>query len=215
MYHYHCTHIIFFFISSKEAITSQIIITMKRGKLRIFLSEQLITISTLASVVLGVIFGLILLNTKKKWSEREVMYIKFAGEFFLRILKGLTLPLIISSLIAAIGSLNLRLSGKIGARAVIYYLSTTALAVCLGILLVLTIRPGVIRKEDAISTTESNRTSSTKYRKITTTDTMLDLIRNMFPPNIVQACIEQYQTVLTPPTNQFNSSKQIKLIYSK
>lgn len=182
---------------------------MKLDKLRKLLSEQLMTISTLASVVLGVIVGLILRNTSnKKWSEREVMYIKFVGEILLRILKGLTLPLIISSLIASIGSLNLRLSGKIGARAVLYYLSTTVLAVCLGILLVLTIRPGVDRNEN-VTSRAANQSIPTKYRKVTTTDTMLDLIRNMFPPNIVQACMEQYQTVLTPPHNssQSNSSK--------
>lgn len=182
---------------------------MKRDKLKKHLSEQLITILTLASVVLGVIVGLILRNSsKEKWSDREVMYIKFVGEIFLRILKGLTLPLIISSLIAAIGSLNLRLSGKIGVRAILYYFSTTVLAVSLGILLVLTIRPGVDRNGDT-TTQISNRTSLSKYRKVTTTDTLLDLLRNMFPPNIMQACIEQYQTVLTPPTNQSNSSKQI------
>lgn len=180
---------------------------MKRDKLKKHLSEQLITILTLASVVFGVIVGLILRNSSNgKWSNREVMYIKFVGEIFLRILKGLTLPLIISSLIAAIGSLNLRLSGKIGGRAILYYLSTTVLAVSLGILLVLTIRPGVDRNGD-VTTQMANRTSLSKYRKVTTTDTMLDLLRNMFPPNIIQACIEQYQTVLTPTTNQSNSSK--------
>lgn len=141
------------------------------------------------------------------------MYMKFVGEIFLRILKGLTLPLIISSLIAAIGSLNLRLSGKIGARAVVYYLSTTVLAVCLGILLVLTIRPGVDRNED-VTSRSVNQSISTKYRKVTTTDTMLDLVRNMFPPNIVQACMEQYQTVLTPLHNssQSNSSEHTRHI---
>lgn len=125
---------LFNFQSCGETNTS---LKMKRDKLKKMLSEQLITLSTLASVVLGVIVGLVLRNTANgKWSERDVMYIKFIGEIFLRILKGLTLPLIISSLIAAIGSLNLRLSGKIGARAVLYYLSTTALAVFLGIFLV-------------------------------------------------------------------------------
>lgn len=73
---------------------------------------------------------------------------------------------------------------------------------------VLTIRPGIDRSAnvDGISQT-ANQTRMSKYRKVTTTDTLLDLVRNMFPPNIVQACMEQYQTVLTPPTNQSNSSK--------
>ena len=39
--------------------------------------------------------------------------------------------------------MNLRLSGKVGVRAVVYYLSTTVLAVILGIILVVAIRPGI------------------------------------------------------------------------
>lgn len=60
------------------------------------------------------------------------MYINYAGDLFLRMLKSLILPLIMSSLISAIGSLDLSLSGKIGARAISYYMVTTISAVVLG-----------------------------------------------------------------------------------
>ena len=39
--------------------------------------------------------------------------------------------------------MNLKLSGKVGVRAVVYYMSTTVLAVILGIILVTAIHPGV------------------------------------------------------------------------
>lgn len=78
-------------------------------------NEQIVTLATLASVALGIIFGSIVRATStKKWSARDIMYINFAGEIFLRMLKSLMLPLIISSLIAAIGTLNLKSSGRIG-----------------------------------------------------------------------------------------------------
>lgn len=172
---------------------------MKIQKARVLkmLSEQILTLATLASVVFGVIVGLILRSsTSSKWSQREIMYINFIGELFLRMLKGLILPLIVSSLIAAIGTLNLKASGKIGGRAIAYYMITTFMAVILGIILVMTIRPGADRNES--NAMESVHQTSTKLRSTTTTDTMLDLIRNMFPPNIVQACLEQFQTVLAP-----------------
>ena len=70
------------------------------------------------------------------------MYISFVGELFLRMLKAMILPLIIPSLISAIGSLDMSLSRKIGGRAVAYYGLTTVLAVILGIALVTTIHPG-------------------------------------------------------------------------
>lgn len=170
-----------------------------------FFSENKLTISTLGSVVVGVIVGLIIrASSSSKWTKRDIMYLNFVGELFLRMLKGLILPLVVSSLIAAIGTLNLKSSGKIGARAITYYMITTVMAVILGIILVLTIRPGVDRHEKN-STMESMQTSNSSIRTTTTTDTMLDLIRNMFPPNIIQACLEQFQTVLKPPTG--NTSK--------
>ena len=66
----------------------------------------------------------------------------YVGKLFLRMLKALILPLIIPSLIAAIGQLDMNLSGKVGGRAIGYYMSTTVLAVILGIILVTAIRPG-------------------------------------------------------------------------
>lgn len=173
-------------------------------------SDQILTLATLASVVFGTIVGLILrTSSTTKWSARDIMYINFAGEIFLRMLKSLMLPLIMSSLIAAIGTLNLKSSGRIGGRAITYYMITTFMAVILGIILVLTIRPGIDRHAGTNLTknlTESSSSSSShpinsKLRNSTTVDTMLDLIRNMFPPNIVQACLEQLQTILTPSPN--------------
>ena len=46
-------------------------------------------------------------------SFREVMYVSYIGELFLRMLKALILPLIVPSLITAVGSLDMSLSGKV------------------------------------------------------------------------------------------------------
>ena len=71
------------------------------------------------------------------------MYVSFIGNLFLSMLKSIIIPLIIPSVIASIGSLDLSLSKKVGLRSVAYYMTTTVLAVILGITLVVTIRPGV------------------------------------------------------------------------
>lgn len=170
---------------------------MKKERLIELLSKQFLTIATLASVVLGIIVGFSLRATSDNWSTREIMYFKFVGDIFLQMLKGLILPLIVSSLIDASASLNLRSSGKIGARAISYFLLTTLMSVILGIILVSSIRPGVNRTEEDAYQNKHN------LRITTAADTILDLIRNMFPPNIIQACIEQYQTVI----DVSNSSK--------
>ena len=44
-------------------------------------------------------------------------------------------------------------------------------------------------------------TPSSAGRNVTTADTLMDLVRNMFPPNIVQATLQQYRTTLIYPGN--------------
>ncbi|KAK0168599.1 hypothetical protein PV327_002379 [Microctonus hyperodae] len=166
------------------------------------LRHNALTILTISGVIGGIVLGLILRNARSdRWTEREIMYVNYVGELFLRMLKSLILPLIIASLISAIGSLDLSLSGKIGARAITYYMVTTVSAVILGIILVITIQPG--KHGNNNGTLEGSGTS----RNVSTVDTLMDLVRNMFPPNLVQACISQHRTVLTRQPN--NTSDDI------
>ena len=118
----------------------------------------------------GVIFGVILRNSRDgPWTEREIMYVSYAGDIFLQMLKSLILPLIVASIVSAIGGLDLSLSGKIGARAIVYYMSTTLSAVVLGMILVIVIHPG--------QGNASEIHKSGMSRNVTTVDTLLDLIR--------------------------------------
>ena len=91
-----------------------------------FLRKNALTIATFSGVIVGVILGVILRASKKEeWSKRDAMYVSFIGKLFLSALKSIIIPLVIPSLIIAIGSLDISLSGKIGGRAVAYYMSTT------------------------------------------------------------------------------------------
>nr|CAD7195425.1 unnamed protein product [Timema douglasi] len=163
----------------------------RKEKLQGCIRMNLLTILTVFGTLGGLIFGIILRSSKSEaWTQREIMYIAFPGNLFLNILKGLILPLIISSIVSAIGSLDLSLSGKIGAKAICYYLCTTVLAVILGIIMCVTIRPG---KDYDVGEVEDIK----GRRNVTTVDTLLDLVRNMFPPNLVQACVAQAKKNLT------------------
>jgi len=149
-------------------------------------------IATLGGVLLGLALGLILkASSEEPWSLRDAMYVKFIGELFLNMLKGIIIPLIVPALIASIGSLSTKVAGKVGLRAVTYYLTTTVFAVALGITLVLTIQPGVGK--------EGDRESSGERRNVTTADTMMDLLRNCIPENVVGATTQQSRTELEWP----------------
>ncbi|CAN8028597.1 unnamed protein product [Ixodes persulcatus] len=170
-----------------------------------FLRHNKLTVATIAAVVAGITLG-VLLRPLGPFSKRNIMYINFPGEVFLRMLRGLILPLITSSMVAAVGSLDARLSGKIGLRAVVYYFTTTFMAIVLGIVLVLAIQPG-----SGDSKLPTSGTS--KARLVTTADTLMDLIRretgqlNAFPPNVIEACVTQFSTLVIQPTgNASNTS---------
>lgn len=159
------------------------------------LRNNLLTVATLAGVITGVILGVILKSsTDEPWTRRNAMYVKYIGTLFLNMLKCVIIPLVIPSLIAAIGSMDLSLSGKVGLRAICYYLTTTVLAVILGIILVSTIRPGGGGVE-----AKPGADARDTRRNVTTADTLMDLIRNAFAPNIIQATQHQYATELIYP----------------
>lgn len=173
---------------------------------KLFTGQELLTTLTIISTVLAVLVGLTLrgLNDGKIWSAREKMYIQFLGDLFLRMLKMLIIPLLMCSIIAAIGTLDLSLSKKIGIQSIAYYVATTSLAVFQGIFWVLTVRPGQYAQDTRNGTT----TDYENKRNVTTVDTLLDLARNMFPPNVIEACVAQDRTVLSfdPSDPKMNSS---------
>ena len=131
----------------KQQGSNLVKMTITREKVISCAKTSGLTLATLFGVIGGVIFGLALRGTKEKWTEREVMYVSYIGELFLRMLKALILPLIVPSLITAVGSLDMSLSGRVGGRAIAYYMGTTVMAVILGIILVTTIHPGVDGQE--------------------------------------------------------------------
>ena len=72
-----------------------------------------------------------------------IVPLRMGGEIFLRVLKMLVVPLVVASVMSGILGLgDIRKLGKPGLAAVSYYLSTTVLAVLVGLILVNVINPG-------------------------------------------------------------------------
>lgn len=83
---------------------------------RSVLGENLLTIVTIVGVIGGTVFGLILKKSDHVWTERDIMYIQYPGDLFLRMLKCLIVPLLVASITSAIGALDLSLSKRIALR---------------------------------------------------------------------------------------------------
>ncbi|KAF5910008.1 excitatory amino acid transporter 1-like [Clarias magur] len=151
-----------------------------------FLRRNTFVLFTVAAVVAGIVLGFVM--RPHNLTLREIKYFSFPGELLMRMLQMLVLPLIVSSLVTGISSLDSRASGKMGARAVVYYMVTTLIAVFIGIVMVIIVKPGKGNRDSPMS-------SSGSIESVQAADAFLDLIRNMFPPNLVEACFKQYKTI--------------------
>uniref|UniRef100_A0A8D3E7S9 Amino acid transporter n=1 Tax=Scophthalmus maximus TaxID=52904 RepID=A0A8D3E7S9_SCOMX len=170
--------------------------SISRGSVKGFLKRNLFVLFTVAAVALGVLLGFAL--RPHNLSLREIKYFAFPGELLMRMLQMLVLPLIVSSLVTGISSLDSKASGKMGVRAVVYYMVTTLIAVFIGIVVVIIIRPGKGSRDSPVA-------NSGNIEPVQAADAFLDLIRNMFPPNLVEACFKQETVEETVPVSGSSS----------
>ncbi len=88
-----------------------------------------------AALILGVIAGLVM--------GPQAESIKWIGDLFIRAIKMLVVPLIFASLVSGVvGIGDLGKLGNVGARAILLFLVTSVMAIMLGILLGILVKPG-------------------------------------------------------------------------
>lgn len=85
---------------------------------------------------------------------------------------------------AGLAGLDAKSSGRLGTRAMVYYMTTTVIAAVLGVILVLVIHPGNPKLKENLGEGQIND-------DVSSLDAFFDLIRNLFPENLVQACFQQ------------------------
>lgn len=100
---------------------------------------------TALGAITGVSLGFILRETTD-FKPPVKNYFGTPGLLFIRALKFLILPLITTNIITAIGRQSFQKTRKIAIRTFFFYLASTFCAVIVGLVLVTTIRPGVIGK---------------------------------------------------------------------
>uniref|UniRef100_A0A8C6WT24 Amino acid transporter n=1 Tax=Neogobius melanostomus TaxID=47308 RepID=A0A8C6WT24_9GOBI len=158
------------------------------GRVKNVCKQNGLLILSVLAVVIGCLLGFFLRG--KQLSEQEVKYFQFPGELLMRMLKMLILPLVVSSLMSGLAALDAKCSSRLGIMTISYYLWTTFVAVVVGIVMVYIIHPGgAAQKEDSEDGNKPMTSSA---------DALLDLIRNMFPANLVQATFQQYRTQRVP-----------------
>lgn len=123
---------------------------------------------------LGIIAGLIFLAAGK--ADWAVNYVKPFGTIFLNLIKFIVVPIVLTSIIAGVISMqDIRKVGSIGWKTVVYYMMTTACAVIIGLVFANIFK----------GTYQVLQTSGLEY-EVAETGSFMDTLVNIFPSNAVQ-----------------------------
>ena len=134
-------------------------------------------IRILIGLVLGAVAGIILgffPDSVKVFVDNS----KFFGDLFIRLLKMMIVPVILFSLIAGAASIDPGRLGRIGIKIMAYYLSTSALAVVVGLIFANIFQPG----------TGFNVVGTAAVQgKAATVPTVAQIILNLVPTNPIDS----------------------------
>ena len=135
----------------------------------------------LMAMILGCMLGIIFKNFESIININPLyQVITLLGTIFIRLLKMIMVPLIFTSIILGVSSIGSgRKVGRIGIKTLIYYLSTSLLAIITGLVLSNLIQPGV----------GANIIKNINFdpSKIQTPGSTLDILIRMIPTNPFQA----------------------------
>lgn len=131
----------------------------------------------LLAMALGLVIGLIMHSVgdaESAWFENSIWVADLIGkDIFVGALKMIIAPLILASIISGIASLpNAGELGSIGIKTLVYYGTTTAMAVLIGVVAVLIIQPG--KKDSSQAVRADRETTLNEYRTEFQTEMDLD-----------------------------------------
>jgi len=103
-----------------------------------------ILIAFIIAIIVGILF------------KDHVNYFSWMGDIFLRMLKMIVIPLILSSIVSGIANIgNEGNFGRLGIKTLGYYISTTVMAITVGLILVNIVKPGIGMDVSGIAVNET------------------------------------------------------------
>lgn len=145
-----------------------------------------LTSKILLALVLGIVYGVVLSGVTSDFFRQTLMLdgvLKLLGTGFLNAIKLLVIPLVFVSIVYATASLqDIKKIGRIGSKTLIFYTTTTALAIIIALTIANLINPGIGIDLNAVTLGQS----VTEVASVNFIDTLLNII----PSNIFTAFIE-------------------------
>ncbi|MGD2111163.1 MAG: dicarboxylate/amino acid:cation symporter [Phycisphaerae bacterium] len=144
----------------------------------------------LIAMVLGAAIGLplnILADAGKiadKWPRIFAAYGKGIGDVFLQLLSMIVAPLILTSLITGVtGTGSLKGLGRMGGRTLVYYVSTSMIAIITGMIVFNIVNPGAGSNFDDLVATAGEVTPEILSADKSTGDILWEQVFNLIPSN--------------------------------
>jgi Na+/H+-dicarboxylate symporter len=128
----------------------------------------------LIALVLAVLYGI--------YFKDHVNYVAWMGDIFLKALKMVIIPLILSSIISGVANIGTAENlGRLGLKTILYYVMTSTFAIVTGLVLVNIVKPGLgadlgfVQAVEGLGETEGS---------------IGETLKNIIPENIFQAFVQ-------------------------
>jgi len=158
------------------------------------------------ALVAGVVGGVILQQfahpadgAVPDWVAAILSFCRFVADLFLRALKMVIVPLVVASIISGIAGLrSLEGFARMGLKTCAYYVLGSLAAVCVGLVMVNTIQPGISEgkpnttlraaMDSALNSKSADEVGNVMKTAEGGAGSLLDILRRMIPTNVIEAC---------------------------
>ncbi|MCB1275425.1 dicarboxylate/amino acid:cation symporter [Prosthecobacter sp.] len=133
------------------------------------------------------------------WVASILTFCRFVSDLFLRALKMVIVPLVVASIISGIAGLR-SLDGfaRMGLKTCVYYVLGSFAAVCVGLFMVNTIKPGISEgkpnstlraaMDSALNSKSASEVGDVMKKAEGGASSLLDILKRMIPTNVIEAC---------------------------
>jgi len=141
----------------------------------------------LIGLILGIAIGALLnhFSAEKAWWISNVL--QPAGDIFIRLIKMIVIPIVISSLVVGIAGVgDAKKLGRIGLKTILYFEVVTTIAILVGLVLANVFQPGAGIDMSTLGTVDISKYAATAA-EVTHEHAFIETILNLIPSNIFAA----------------------------
>ncbi len=144
-----------------------------------------LALQILIALVLGILVGAVLHNQieSREWLVSNIL--SPAGDIFIRLIKMIVVPIVISTLIVGIAGVgDAKKLGRIGLKTIIYFEVITTIAIIIGITLANVFQPGVGIDMSALTVVDISQYEKTTEQVQSGSHSLVSTILSLIPANV-------------------------------